>query len=327
MQKTLELASAQEALDLMGVLNGFAAKVDARFQVATQQADAGLMISGEAEKVAAAYLVWQTLLKLYRRDGSLDALEVENLLGMPQEALPFMDPKAANTIVCLTDKGNPVRAKTPGQQRYLDTISENELTFSIGPAGTGKTYLAVAMAVRYFKAREVSRLILTRPAVEAGESLGFLPGDLQSKVDPYMRPLYDALYDLIGADRFHMMLERGIIEISPLAYMRGRTLDNAFIILDEAQNTTSAQMKMFLTRIGFHSKAIVTGDVTQIDLPRDRRSGLLDVEEILSRVPSVGFVTLHKDDVVRNPLVKRIIAAYERREGGKRQKAFPRPQR
>jgi phosphate starvation-inducible PhoH-like protein len=214
--------------------------------------------------------------------------------------------------VCVTAKGRPIRSKTLGQKNYVEAISKNDITFAIGPAGTGKTFLAVAMAVNAFRAQQVSRIILTRPAVEAGEKLGFLPGDLQTKVDPYMRPLYDALHELMGTDQYLKNLEKGLIEVSPLAYMRGRTLDEAFIILDEAQNTTPEQMKMFLTRLGFGSKAVVTGDITQIDLPRDKRSGLIEARRILQRVEGLSFVELTKRDVVRNPLVQRIIAAYEK---------------
>ena len=214
-------------------------------------------------------------------------------------------------LICINSKGRAVYSKTAGQKRYVDAIRDNELTFAIGPAGTGKTYLAVAMAVKAFRAQEVSRIILTRPAVEAGEKLGFLPGDLQMKVDPYMRPLYDSLYDLMGFDTYQKNLEKGTIEVSPLAYMRGRTLDDAFIILDEAQNTTPEQMKMFLTRIGFHSKAIVTGDITQIDLPRGKSSGLVITSKILANVDGIDMVHLTKYDIVRHPLVQKIVEAYE----------------
>ncbi len=220
-------------------------------------------------------------------------------------------------VIILTKKGNPVKVKTLGQKQYVDLIRNNDITFGIGPAGTGKTYLAVAMAVRAFKNDEVNRIILTRPAVEAGESLGFLPGDMKDKVDPYLRPLYDALFDMLGPDRFNKYLERGTIEVAPLAFMRGRTLDNAFIILDEAQNATSEQMKMFLTRLGFGSKAVVTGDITQIDLPKNRKSGLIQAAKILSNVKGIGIMKLSDKDVVRHELVQRIIRAYEKFENTK----------
>ena len=217
-------------------------------------------------------------------------------------------------VVCLTAKGRPLKAKTNGQRNYIEAIQNNSVTFGIGPAGTGKTYLAVAMAVTAFKKNEVSRIILTRPAVEAGEKLGFLPGDLQNKVDPYLRPLYDALYDIMGMDSYQRNFERGAIEIAPLAYMRGRTLDDSFIILDEAQNTTPEQLKMFLTRIGIGSKAVVTGDITQIDLPPDKRSGLKSIQNILKGIDDIAFINLTERDVVRHELVQKIIKAYEKYE-------------
>ena len=210
--------------------------------------------------------------------------------------------------------GKPIRAKTLGQKRYIDNINNNDIVFGIGPAGTGKTYLAMAAAVRAFKAKEVNRIILTRPAVEAGENLGFLPGDLQNKVDPYLRPLYDALFEILGHDTYNNLFEKGLIEVAPLAYMRGRTLDSAFVILDEAQNTTNEQMKMFLTRLGYGSKAIVTGDVTQIDLPSGKQSGLKTVLKILAGVKGIGITYLNKNDIVRHALVQRIIDAYEKYE-------------
>ena len=219
--------------------------------------------------------------------------------------------------VCVTVKGRPVVSKTVGQKEYIKAMQTHDITFATGPAGTGKTFLAVAMAVSAFRSRQVSRIILTRPAVEAGEKLGFLPGDMQNKVDPYMRPLYDALHELMGPETYLKNMEKGLIEVSPLAYMRGRTLDEAFIILDEAQNTTSEQMKMFLTRLGFHSKAVVTGDVTQVDLPPDKRSGLKEVRKILRDVEGLAFVELTRRDVVRNGLVQRIIHAYEHDPNGR----------
>ena len=214
-------------------------------------------------------------------------------------------------VVSVIFRGRPIRCKTLGQKKYVHVISKNDIVFGIGPAGTGKTYLAMAMAVIAFKNTQISRIILTRPAVEAGEKLGFLPGDLQHKVDPYLRPLYDALYDLMGAEAYQKQIERGIIEVAPLAYMRGRTLNDAFIILDEAQNTTPQQMKMFLTRLGFGSKAVVTGDITQVDLPKDEYSGLIEIQKILGHVRGVSFEYLTKEDVVRHPLVQKIIDAYE----------------
>ena len=219
-----------------------------------------------------------------------------------------------NDIICRTIQGKPVKPKTVGQKKYVDSIRGNMITFGIGPAGTGKTYLAMAMAIQAFKDGEVSRIILTRPAIEAGEKLGFLPGDLQSKIDPYLRPLYDALYQIMGAESFAANSEKGLIEVAPLAYMRGRTLDNAYIILDEAQNTTPAQMKMFLTRIGFGSKAVITGDRTQKDLPKDQPSGLDIAAKVLKNIEGIGFCELSSKDVVRHPLVQKIVDAYEKYE-------------
>ena len=221
-------------------------------------------------------------------------------------------------VLCITAKGKPIKAKTLGQKKYVEAIKKNVVTLGIGPAGTGKTYLAVAAAVAAFRAKEVNRIILTRPAVEAGERLGFLPGDLQSKVDPYLRPLYDALFDMLGAETYNKYLERGSIEVAPLAYMRGRTLDDSFIILDEAQNTTPEQMKMFLTRLGFNSKMVITGDITQIDLPDGKRSGLRDVLKILKNVDDIAQIRFNERDVVRHKLVQEIIKAYEKNEEGKR---------
>jgi len=226
--------------------------------------------------------------------------------------------KVYNDFICMTMNGRPVRPKTLGQKKYIDLIKKNTVIFGVGPAGTGKTYLAMAMAITAFKNEEVNRIILTRPAIEAGEKLGFLPGDLQQKVDPYLRPLYDALHEIMGADTFMKNMEKGLIEVAPLAYMRGRTLDNAFIVLDEAQNTTPEQMKMFLTRIGYGSKAVITGDLTQIDLAEGKHSGLLDATKILSGIEDIGIITLTNKDVVRHPLVQKIIQAYEKFENRKR---------
>lgn len=222
-----------------------------------------------------------------------------------------------NEVVCVTASGKSIKPKTLGQKRYLDSIKRHDIVFGIGPAGTGKTYLAMAKAVQSLKNKEVNRIILTRPAVEAGESLGFLPGDLQEKVDPYLRPIYDALFDILGSDSFGRYMEKGLIEIAPLAYMRGRTLDSSYVILDEAQNTTNEQMKMFLTRLGFGSKAIITGDITQIDLAKGKESGLRTITKILDNVKGIDFIFLTKNDIVRHPLVQRIIEAYDRYESTK----------
>lgn len=223
----------------------------------------------------------------------------------------------ADDSICINSRGKPIRPKTLGQKKYLDAISKNTIVIGIGPAGTGKTYLAVAMAVKAFRSHEVNKIILTRPAVEAGEKLGFLPGDLQNKVDPYLRPLYDALFEMLGAENFQKYVERGNIEVAPLAYMRGRTLDDAFIILDEAQNTTHEQMKMFLTRLGFNSKAVITGDITQIDLPDKKKSGLIEIVKILKNIDDIALIHFSQKDVVRHQLVQAIIKAYEKYEEGK----------
>lgn len=249
-----------------------------------------------------------------------ESLTSQNLLYVINMILDGNGDKIKDLItdsIIITNKGRPIKAKTLGQKKYVDEINDKDLTFGIGPAGTGKTYLAVAMAMKAFKNEEVNRIILTRPAVEAGESLGFLPGDLKDKVDPYLRPLYDALFDIIGGDKFQKYLERGLIEVAPLAYMRGRTLDNSFIILDEAQNTTREQMKMFLTRLGFGSKAVVTGDITQIDLPGGKSSGLKDAALVLKNIEEIGITYLTEMDVVRHPLVQQIIKAYDVNDHGK----------
>lgn len=317
MQKILEVANNEERLALLGVLNHNAAVIDRCFGVSTSQDGEGLLIEGEDLPVQQVEAIWRNLQAAYRREGEVSEQQLNYLLAVASsdsDTEALLPDGISSELICVSAKGRPVRAKTRGQSRYIKAMREHELTFAIGPAGTGKTFLAVAMAVTAFKTHQISRIILTRPAVEAGEKLGFLPGDLQTKVDPYMRPLYDALYELMGQDQFARHLERGAIEISPLAYMRGRTLDDAFIILDEAQNTSAEQMKMFLTRIGFRSRAVVTGDITQIDLPPERRSGLKDIERILGSVEGVSFVRLKKEDVVRNALVQRIIAAYEKSE-------------
>lgn len=279
-----------------------------------------LKVSGEPEAVSKAVRVIEGLLSLLNKGEILNEQNVRYIITLVNDGNEQQIETLSNDCLCLTSKGKPVKAKTLGQKKYTDSIASHTVVFGVGPAGTGKTYLAVAMAVKSFRAHEVNRIILTRPAVEAGEKLGFLPGDLQSKVDPYLRPLYDGMYEMMGAEGFLRNQERGMIEVAPLAYMRGRTLDNAFIILDEAQNTTPEQMKMFLTRIGFGSKAIVTGDVTQVDLPDGKRSGLTEAQRILKGIEDIGFCTLTDKDVVRHPLVQRIIKAYEKNEQEKKKK-------
>ena len=252
------------------------------------------------------------LLKMVESGEELSAQNIRYMMSLVEDGREQEAETLGKDVICITAKGKPLKPKTIGQQKYVEAIRKNTITMGIGPAGTGKTYLAVAMAVKAFRAQEVNRIVLTRPAVEAGEKLGFLPGDLQNKVDPYLRPLYDALFDMLGADNFQKYQERGNIEVAPLAYMRGRTLDDSFIILDEAQNTTPEQMKMFLTRLGFNSKAIITGDVTQIDLPDARRSGLVEASKILRDIPDIAICRFTEKDVVRHRLVQDIIKAYEK---------------
>lgn len=282
--------------------------------------DGDIKITGEEENAQKAVTVLQSLANMQKRGDEIEERDIRYAIVMAEEGANPDETVPEGNYVCVTSKGKPIKAKTAGQKTYVESIRNNTIVFGIGPAGTGKTYLAVALAVDAFKKKQVSRIILTRPAVEAGEKLGFLPGDLQNKVDPYLRPLYDALADMLGAENYLKYLERGIIEVAPLAYMRGRTLDDAFIILDEAQNTTPQQMKMFLTRIGFGSRAVITGDVTQIDLPDGKRSGLKDAERILKDIEDIEFIYLTYKDVVRHPLVQRIINAYEKSDAKRKMK-------
>ena len=274
--------------------------------------DDNIKLTGDKEHVEHANIIVNELLELSKAGNIITIQDVNYVMSIEQEKLENHDvSEARGEIICHTTNGKPVAPKTLGQKKYVDAITNNMIVFGVGPAGTGKTYIAMAKAITAFKNEEVSRIILTRPAIEAGEKLGYLPGDLQSKVDPYLRPLYDALYQIMGAEAFQRNMEKGLIEVAPLAYMRGRTLDNAFIILDEAQNTTPAQMKMFLTRIGFGSKAVITGDQTQKDLPNDQKSGLDDAMKILKNIEDIKVCTLDSKDVVRHPLVQKIVNAYE----------------
>lgn len=286
--------------------------IETELNVSVLDRESELRISGEVEQVALAEKAIDGLISLAAKGEIIDSQNVRYILKLISEGKEAKIASLADDVVCVTAKGKPVKAKTLGQKAYVDAIKKNTITLGVGPAGTGKTYLAVAAAVSAFRANEVNRIILTRPAVEAGERLGFLPGDLQSKVDPYLRPLYDALFDMLGTETYNKYLERGNIEIAPLAYMRGRTLDDSFIILDEAQNTSREQMKMFLTRLGFGSKAVITGDVTQIDLPSDRPSGLKEAMRILDGIEDISINRLTGADVVRHVLVQRIIEAYEK---------------
>ena len=278
-------------------------------------------VVGEERGVHKAWNVLNSMAALARRGEEITEQNLEYFISSAEEADLQELERVYDNLICITASGRPLKPKTMGQKKYIDLMRDNTVVFGIGPAGTGKTYLAMAMAITAFKNNEVNRIILTRPAIEAGEKLGFLPGDLQQKVDPYLRPLYDALYEIIGVENFTKNMEKGLIEVAPLAYMRGRTLDNAYIVLDEAQNTTPEQMKMFLTRIGYGSKAVITGDLTQIDLAEGKRSGLLEATKILSGIEGIGMITLTNKDVVRHPLVQKIILAYEKFESRKRSDA------
>lgn len=292
--------------------------IEKEFAVSIISRGSDLKIVGDAEKVSLAARAVNALLTLINKGETLSDQNVRYAIGLVKEGNDDKFAKMATDTVCITAKGKPIKAKTLGQKKYCEAINKNTITFGVGPAGTGKTYLAVALAVTAFRAKQVDKIILTRPAVEAGEKLGFLPGDLQSKVDPYLRPLYDALFDMLGAENFQKYQERGSIEVAPLAYMRGRTLDDSFIILDEAQNTTPEQMKMFLTRLGFNSKMVVTGDITQIDLPAGKKSGLTKVMRILKNVDDIEICKFTQKDVVRHRLVQEIIKAYEKYENDER---------
>lgn len=296
---------------VFGPLDRYIKKIEKTLQVTVLQRDSSIKIMGNNETVSKAVHVIKALSSLAANKGELTEQDVDYCLSLSEDDKEEEIVEIDKDIVARTFLGKPIKSKTLGQKQYIDMIREKMIVFGIGPAGTGKTYLAMAMAVNAFKKNEVERIILTRPAIEAGEKLGFLPGDLQSKVDPYLRPLYDALFEIMGAESFNINLEKGLIEVAPLAYMRGRTLDNAFIILDEAQNTTPSQMKMFLTRIGFGSKVIVTGDGSQKDLPPNVKSGLDEAVKILKDIPEIGFNKFSTRDVVRHPLVQRIVKAYE----------------
>ena len=313
-EQVLSIERMENAVSLFGSFDENIRLIESEFSVTVLNRGSDLKISGEAENVAKATTAIERLLALINKGEALSDQNVRYVISLVKDGEEDKLMSLSGDCVCITSKGKPVKPKTLGQKKYVEAIRKNTIVLGAGPAGTGKTYLAVAMAVTAFRAKEVNRIILTRPAVEAGEKLGFLPGDLQQKVDPYLRPLYDALFDMLGAEAFARYQERGSIEVAPLAYMRGRTLDDSFIILDEAQNTTREQMKMFLTRLGFNSKMVVTGDVTQIDLPDGKRSGLTDAMRILRNVPDISINTFTEKDVVRHKLVQDIIKAYEKNE-------------
>ena len=311
-EKRIELNSIEIALSIFGSCDENIRVLESEFGITAICRGTEIKLTGEPEAVAGASRAVDAMLTLLENHTPLEEQTVRYCISLASAGEEDRVQELTEDFVAITAKGRPIRPKTLGQKEYLNTIRKNAITFGVGPAGTGKTYLAVAMAVKAFKSKEVSRIILTRPAVEAGEKLGFLPGDLQNKVDPYLRPLYDGLYDMLGAETFQKLQEKQTIEVAPLAYMRGRTLDDAFIILDEAQNTTPEQMKMFLTRMGTGSKVVVTGDVTQIDLPDKSRSGLVDALHVLKNVEGIGRVTFTEKDVVRHRLVQQIIKAYDR---------------
>ena len=308
----------EQAVALFGSFDENIKLIEKAFAVDVISRGSDIKITGEPDEVSKAVKNVNGLLMLLNRGEALNEQNVRYVISLVNDGNEDKLSSMSADCICITSKGKPVKPKTLGQKKYVEAIKNNTIVLGVGPAGTGKTYLAVAMAVNAFRAKEVNRIILTRPAVEAGEKLGFLPGDLQSKVDPYLRPLYDALFDMLGAENFQKYQERGNIEVAPLAYMRGRTLDDSFIILDEAQNTTPEQMKMFLTRMGFNSKVVVTGDVTQIDLPDGKKSGLVEVTKILKNIEQIELVRFSEKDVVRHKLVQDIIKAYEKYEEAKR---------
>lgn len=316
-QRQITIEDIQLISILFGELDENIKVIEERLNVKIALRQNKITIVGDEIAVTMAEELIEELLKIIRTQNKLSMQELNYTIKLVLEGKGAKVKDLLNDIICITSSGKSIKPKTLGQKRYIDSINENDLVFGIGPAGTGKTYLAMAMAVNAFKNKEVNRIILTRPAVEAGESLGFLPGDLKDKVDPYLRPIYDALFDIFGIDTYLKLMEKGLIEVAPLAYMRGRTLDSAYVILDEAQNTTNEQMKMFLTRMGFGSKAIINGDITQIDLPRGKVSGLVTASKILSQVKGIGICNLTKHDIVRHPLIQRIIEAYEDYENKK----------
>ncbi len=319
-EQTFNVDRMEHAISLFGSFDENIKLIEKEFSVTVISRGSEMKIQGDEENVDKAKRAVSGLLKLLNKGESLNEQNIRYVISLVKEGKEDKLSAITSDCICISAKGKPIKAKTLGQKKYIDAIRDNTIVFGVGPAGTGKTYLAVALAVSAFRAKEVNRIILTRPAVEAGEKLGFLPGDLQQKVDPYLRPLYDALFDMFGPENFQKYQERGSIEVAPLAYMRGRTLDDSFIILDEAQNTTPEQMKMFLTRLGFGSKIVVTGDITQIDLPDGKKSGLIEVIKILKNVDDIQTVKFSEKDVVRHKLVQDIIKAYDKYEEVKRKK-------
>lgn len=313
-EQIINVERMEQAVSLFGSFDENIKIIENQFKVSVINRGSEIKITGEIENVSSACRAINGLLQLINKGENLTEQNIRYVISLVNEGNEDKLVTMSDDCICISSKGKPVKPKTLGQKKYVEAIRKNTICFGVGPAGTGKTYLAVAMAVTAFRAKEVNRIILTRPAVEAGEKLGFLPGDLQSKVDPYLRPLYDALFDMLGAESFQKYQERGSIEVAPLAYMRGRTLDDSFIILDEAQNTTREQMKMFLTRLGFNSKMVVTGDITQIDLPDGKKSGLIEATKILKNIDDIDTIRFTEKDVVRHRLVQDIIKAYKNTE-------------
>jgi len=315
-ERRITINGSNYILELFGNFDENIKLIERELDVDIVSREGEIRIIGEEPKISFAEKLINSLAEIIKKQGRLSKQEVAYAIQLVLEGQEDTLKDLLDQVICITASGKAIKPKTLGQRIYVNSIKENDIVFGIGPAGTGKTYLAMAMAISAFKNKEVNRIILTRPAVEAGESLGFLPGDLQEKVDPYLRPLYDALYDILGPETYGKYMEKGLIEVAPLAYMRGRTLDSSFVILDEAQNTTNEQMKMFLTRLGFGSKAVITGDITQIDLPKGKSSGLKQVANILKDIKGIDFVYLTKKDVVRHQLVQKIIEAYDKYDKG-----------
>lgn len=311
-KEIIEVNNTDLLMSLFGNFDKNRKYMETRFDVKIKTENGNISVKGDEVNVGLTKELIREVLELVKKEGHIDFQSLKYHADMLVRENKDVIKSSLDDVIVTTASGKPIKPKTLGQKSYINMIKENDVVFGIGPAGTGKTYLAVAMAIRAFKKNEINRIILTRPAVEAGESLGFLPGDLQDKVDPYLRPLYDALFEIFGFETYQNLVEKGVIEVAPLAYMRGRTLDNSFVILDEAQNTTYEQMKMFLTRLGYGSKAIITGDITQIDLPRGKNSGLKSASRILKDVRGIEFMEFTAIDVVRHPLVQRIIEAYEK---------------
>lgn len=320
MEQRISIERLEQAVNIFGSFDENVRLIEAEFHVTVSNREGELRVNGEAEDTMLACKALQALLTLSNRGEPITEQNVRYVIGLVRAGQEDKVSELTQDVICISSKGRPIKPKTIGQKQYVESILKNTVTIGVGPAGTGKTYLAVAAAVAAFRERKINRIILTRPAVEAGERLGFLPGDLQSKVDPYLRPLYDALFDMLGAETYQKYLERGNIEVAPLAYMRGRTLDDSFIILDEAQNTSCEQMKMFLTRMGFGSKMVITGDATQIDLPADKMSGLKQAVRVLRDVEGIGICELNDQDVVRHVMVQRIIRAYQDYEDARNKK-------